>query len=259
MELPIQHDNLPKGITIRKLTQFRNKAQLASNESAPKTIDHRVASNQYKSKFRVDWEHTLQTSPTFSHSPSICNYINHMIQESERVMEGTVYESTWRIYHDALSIMTSKSTKEWMAQKGYLERWILLSVDLYDNLPPEARRFYEGKPVGNSPEFISLDIHLNQDLHSSHDFHSTITQNLLDDHPQKFDGSTPKRMSHSYHRRFHPDTGVALSSDSIVEDVNRILQSLQSVLEAEECLIDENARKGRRFEKKNEDGMLDNG
>ena len=259
MKLPIQHDNLPKGMTAKKLTSFVNEAQLASNQSAQKTIDHRVASNPYESKFGADWEHHLQTSPTFSHSSSICSYINHMMKESERIMKGTAYESTWMIYHDALSIMTSKSTKEWMAQKGYLERWILPSVDLYDNLPPEARRFYEGKPVGNSPEFMPLDTHLNQDLHSSHDFHSTVTQDLPDDHPQKFDGLTPKQMSDSYHRLFHPDTGVAPSSDQIIKDVNRILQSLESVLQAEGCLIDENARKGRRFEKKNEDGMLDNG
>ena len=32
MEFPIQHDNLPKSLTIKKLTQFRNEAQLASND-----------------------------------------------------------------------------------------------------------------------------------------------------------------------------------------------------------------------------------
>ena len=66
------------------------------------------------------------------------------------------------------------------------------SNDLYDNLLSEARRFYEGKPVRNSPEFMPLDTHLNQDLHSSHDYHSTVTQHLEEDDPRKFDGSTPK-------------------------------------------------------------------
>ena len=123
------------------------------------------------------------------------------------------------------------------------------SNDLYDNLLSEARRFYEGKPVRNSPEFMPLDTHLNQDLHSSHDYHSTVTQHLEDDDPRKFDGSTPKRMSDSYHRLFHPDTGVAPSSDRILEDIQRVFHSLKLVHAAEGCMIDENNRNGRRFEK----------
>jgi len=247
---PHKLDNLPKSLTQMKLTKFWNEAQSASNECAPKSIDHRVCSNPYESKFGDDWEQHLQASPTFSHSSYICNYIEHMMNESERVMKGTIHEKTWMVYHDALSIMTSKSTKQWMKEKGYLDRWILPSSDLYDNLPSEARRFYEGKPVGNSPEFMPLDTHLNQDLHSSHDLHATITQNEADNDPKKFDGSTPKRLSESYHRLFHPQSGVAPSSDRIIQDVQRVLVSLETVLEAEGCIIDENkARGGRRFEK----------
>ena len=169
-----------------------------------------------------------------------------MMKESERVMKGTIHEKTWMVYHDALSIMTSRSTKEWMKGKGYLDRWILPSMDLYNNLPHDARRFYEGKPVGNSPEFMPLDTHLNQDLHSSHDFHATLSQDLPDDDPKKFDGSTPKRLSESYHKLFHPQTGVAPSSSRIKQDVSRVLQSLESVLAADGCIIDENIRRGKR-------------
>ena len=102
-------------------------------------------------------------------------------------------QKTWIICHDALSIMTSKVTKKWTEQKDYLERWIWPSTDLYDNSPTEARRFYDGKSVGNSPKFMPLDTYLNQDLHCSHDFHSIITQDLLNDHPQKFDRFKPKQ------------------------------------------------------------------
>ena len=172
-----------------------------------------------------------------------------MMSESERVMKGTVHENTWKVYHDALSIMTSKATKEWMQDKGYLDRWILPSNDLYDNLPSKARRFYEGKPVGNSPEFMPLDTHLNQDLHSSHDYHATVIQHLEDDDRRKFHGSTRKQMSDSYHRLFHPDTGVAPSSDRIMEDVSRVFHSLYLVHDVEGCMIDENNRSGRRYEK----------
>ena len=241
-------DNLPNSFQ-KKLTRYMKEAQQASNEDAPERIDHRLSANPYQSKFGNDWERHLLSSPTFYHSSYICSYIEHMMQESERVMKGTIHEKTWMVYHDALSIMTSRSTKEWMKSKGYLDRWILPSENLYNNLPKEARRFYEGKPVGNSPEFMPLDTHLNQDLHSSHDFHVTLTQDLPDDNTKKFDGSTPKRLSHSYQKLFHPETGVAPSSSRIQQDVSRVLHSLELVLDAKGCIIDENVRRGRRYEK----------
>ena len=73
IKIPIGIDNLPKGLKEAKLTQFRNEALLASNLDDPKTIDHWVSSNPYKSKFGADWERHLQDSPTFSHSSYICN------------------------------------------------------------------------------------------------------------------------------------------------------------------------------------------
>ena len=100
---------------------------------------------------------------------------------------------------------------------------------------------------------MSLDTHLNQDLHSSHDVHVTLTQDSPDDNTKKFDGSTPKRLSQSYHKFFHPQTGVALSSSRIQQDVSQVLQSLESVLATDGCIIDENIRRGRRYEKKEND------
>ena len=97
-----------------------------------------------------------------------------MIVGSKRVMKGTIHEKTWMIYHNVLTIMTAKLTKEWIAQKGYMNRWILPSDDLYNNLPANIKNQYHGKPVGNSPEYIPLDYHLNQDICISHDHHSYI-------------------------------------------------------------------------------------
>ena len=136
----------------------------------------------------------------------------------------------------------------------YLEQWILPSSDLYDNLLIQARNVYQGKPVGNSPEFMPLDCHLNQDLHLSHNYHATITQHLEDDNPMKFDGSTPKRSSHSYHRLFHPETGVAPTSNRILQDVTRVISSLEQVLDAKRCIINETKRTSRRHHKKNGNG-----
>ena len=48
-----------------------------------------------------------------------------------------------------------------MSEKGYLQQWILPSDDLFNNLPVDVKKSYHGKPVGNLPEFMPLDTHLN--------------------------------------------------------------------------------------------------
>ncbi len=93
---------------------------------------------------------------------------------------------------------------------------------------------------------MTLDTHRNQDLHSLHDLHTTITQDLTDNDPKQIDRSTPKRLHNSYYKLFYPETGVAPSSDRIIDDVERVLGSLEFVLiVAEGCIIDEkNTRSG---------------
>ena len=63
-------------------------------------------------------------------------------------------------------------------KKGYLKRWVLPSKDLFYNLPAEIKSKYKQNQKGKSPEFMPLDAHLNRDVHSSHDFHKTLSDNL---------------------------------------------------------------------------------
>ena len=41
----------------------------------------------------------------------------------------------------------------------------LQQEDLFDNLPEEVKSKYKQNPIGNSPESMPLDAHLNQDMH----------------------------------------------------------------------------------------------
>ena len=226
------------------------QASEALDQDCPPTIDHRKHDNPYKSRYGSDWKTQLKKSVTFCHSVSICDYIEHMMEQSRNIMKDTIHEDTWMVYHDALSLMTSKSTKEWMRKKGYLKRWILPSEDLFDNLPAEVKSKYKQNPIGNSPEFMPLDAHLNQDVHSSHDFHKILSEDLPENDPKKFSGSTPHRLASSYLRLFHPITGVTPSSKRIIDDVTRVIDSLEKVRGAQGCIIDESSakRKGRRYE-----------
>ena len=113
---------LNKRISRAKLTKLWTDSRQVVDNDAPPDIDHRISPNPYKSKFGDEsWEENLQKSATFCHSAYICNYVEHIMVESERVMKGTIHEKTWMVYHDALAIMTAKSTKEWIAQRGYLK------------------------------------------------------------------------------------------------------------------------------------------
>ena len=109
------------------------------------------------------------------------------------------------------------------------------------------KKSHHGKPVGNSPEFIPLDTHLNQDVHQSHNLHATVTSHLPEDDPNKFSSSTPQRMLQSYMRIFDPIDGVAPTGDRIIQDITRVLISMEKVKEMRGCIIDENQRSGRRF------------
>ena len=250
---PTDIEELPQKLTISKLTKFCTEARQAVDKDAPIGIDHRLSANPYLSKFGAEWEKHLKASATFSHSACICDYIEHIMSESERIMKGTIHENTWMVYHDALAIMTAKATKEWMAEKGYLKRWILPSEDLYNNLPNTVRKSYQGKPIGNSPEYMPLDTHLNQDIHASHDYHVVLTQDAPDDDAKKFSGSTPKRISSSYHRLTDPEDGIVPTPSRIMQDINRVLVSMEKVREARGCIIDESCRSGRRYEEKGDD------
>ena len=78
----------------------------------------------------------------------ITDLIRFMMKESENLTKGSVHEDDLFIFHDALVLMTAKETIEWMKEKNYYHRWLLPMNGLQDRTP------YDGRPVGNSPEFM---------------------------------------------------------------------------------------------------------
>ena len=164
-------------------------------------------------------------------------------------MKGTKFEDNWMFYHDALTLMTGADTKKWMEEKDYLRRWILPTTDLYDNLPILKNKFGTN-PIGNSPEFMPWDDHLNSNVHAAVDYHVLVSKHLDNADQRKFDASTPKRMLAAYQRILDPGRrGVSPPSRRIVQDIRRVILAFQMVLAADGCMIeDTNIRSGRRYE-----------
>ena len=241
---------LPQGLTLKTFLNAWDRAQEASKQDSPQVIDHRKALNPYLSRYGENWKKYMMSSPTFSNSALVTDYIEHLMEESSKVMRGTKHETDWMVYHDALSLMTSKENMAWMSEKGFLKRWILPSQDLYVN-DKEIQKKYSGKPIGNSPEFMPWDAHLNFDVHCSLDHHCLLSKALDDKDPKKFDASTPKKMKLAYQRILNPDeSGVSPTPKRIIQDVRRVQVALRKVVTANGCLVQDAAiRSGRRYEK----------
>ena len=74
-----------------------------------------------------------------------------MANEAYKLMKGSAHEENFFIVHDALVFMTAKETINWMRQNRYLRRLLIPLNGLQDGTP------YSGRPVGNSPDFMTLD------------------------------------------------------------------------------------------------------
>ena len=61
-----------------------------------------------------------------------------------------------------------------MKENNYFHRWFLPMYGLQDGTP------YDGRPVGNIPEFMPLDHSLNIDILHSLCFHCVLSRFLLD-------------------------------------------------------------------------------
>ena len=86
----------------------------------------------------------------------ITDLIQFMMKEADKLMKGSVQEDDLFIFHDALVLMTAKETINWMKEMNCFRRWLLPMNGLQDRTP------YDGRPVGNSPDFMPLDNSLNR-------------------------------------------------------------------------------------------------
>ena len=136
--------------------------------------DHRKVENPYHSRYGEGWVEKLKSSTAMSKFVCITDLIRFMIDEAEKLMKGSVHEDNLYIVHNALVLMTAKETLNWMKEKMYLHRWLLILDGLQDGTP------YAVRPVGNSPEFMPLDNSLNRDILQSLRFHCVLSHAIID-------------------------------------------------------------------------------
>ena len=162
-----------KGIGLKSLNNWCDQAQNSSHGSCPPMKDHTLSDNPLKSLYGDKWKQKSKTCRGFC---SINELIDHMFTESEKMFKGTINEDDYAVYHDALSLMTANEPIEYMKRKGYWDRLIRPLFNVTKHLGCYHNRF-----VGNHPYVMPLDAHLNQDLHTGHDWHCIITKHLNKD------------------------------------------------------------------------------
>ena len=89
------------------------------------------------------------------------------------------------IHHGSLSLMSAKHCREGMEEKGYLQHWVLLSTDLYNN-HPDLKKRYNLNPIRNHPENNPWDLQSSNIVHIVHGDHVVLIRCLPEDHPNKF-------------------------------------------------------------------------
>jgi hypothetical protein len=76
------------------------------------------------------------------------------------VEEGYRLFPNWNFcfYHDALSLLMVKQTRQEMQEKGYLKHWILPEMGL------NKKTIYAKRPPGSSPDMMPWDCFLKNNL-----------------------------------------------------------------------------------------------
>ena len=199
----------------------------------------------------------LKSSNAMSKFCCITNLIRFMMNEVEKLMEGSVHEDDFFIVHDALVLITAMETINWMRQKEYLHQWLLPPNGLQYHTP------YVGLPVGNSPEFIPLDNSLNRDILHSLRMHSVLSCYIVDteeiteeERNMCFSYSTPREIARGLKRIWDSKMGT-LSPVRIIEDVDLALKALEIVYRENGAAVDGLAdRNGHRRKDVGEGGSV---
>ena len=98
---------------------------------------------------------------------------------------------------------------------------------------------------------MPLDKRLNKDLHEAVNKHYILTNDLGKDDICRFGMETPRQVSSSYRRIWDPDTGVAPSSDRIVQDFKLVWEdAIPRIIAGKGICLDDNSIKGKRHTKR---------
>lgn len=231
------------GLTCKWVKRKRDICKKAQPGPYPPDIQHHKADNPYLSRYGEDWERHCDSDGIMKKYCCITKLVTHIIEESQKMFDGTTHEKDWMFYHDALIQLTNTDTVEWMKKTKdrhgvpYYSRWIVPILGC------NADTKYADRPVGNSPELMPMDCSLNADVRHAlarhvAQFHGSVLRDdskLMwpDNTPRRFSLTTPKRITDAILRIYDPAHGPEAGSPisrRICEDVSKFLENLDSIV-----------------------------
>ena len=229
---------LPKG-TMQKV---HHAAQSVLDEDPPEKFNHLdnpVDGCPFKSKFGPDWWEQAIDRAALGGKVCVTELIEHMVKATKAALDGS---EDFHICHDALQQLFETKTREWMKERGYLDKFIFPVAGLLDWIHYCHHWWY--RPPGNSPDLMPLDASLNKDLHDGVRRNCQATSHLDDADPRKFSMKDTKMGLDACLRTWE----LVPSSKRILEDIDGVFESMHFIVAAEGVAIPGRAdRPGHRF------------
>ena len=171
---------------------------------------------------------------------NVTDLMEHSIRESEKATVSSSthlpFARTWVIYHDSLSSWWSKGAQDYMRRRRFDGRQVRgLS---FTN---EGNRYEDGLP-GDTPEYMPLDSNLFSDLETAVRWNVAATLSLPPDDPRKFNLCTPINVWDAICRTWE----YAPTNKRIVQDIERVFDAIDEVVENDGRAVDFSIRRGRR-------------
>jgi hypothetical protein len=238
---------LGRGLPLKVLTRLHLLVQgtLAGEPPANAIpFDHKKEINPYLSRYGpANWIAKLSKSAFMNKYVSIATLVMHVYTHTKACFAGTQYADNFYFYHDALSLMTAAETVTWMKEQGIHKHWLLPELEL------NKGTWYEGRPVGNSPELMPLDASLNKDVDDAVHRHIGWTNTLAEEHPEKFSMATPSKGSFAYRRVWNCPVVPGVASGDVVldgapggaricQDIDKFLTSALAIFQHKGIVVD---------------------
>ena len=223
---------------MKTVKRLHEQAKTSTEDHPPVETNYLKADNPYKARYGDRWKEVIKNVTSMRKYVCVTDMVQFMHDETAKIFKGTPYEDTYLFYHGVLSTMTDKDCIKWMEEKGILKRWIRpvyglnnVIVIIDDEGKEKRSEHYGGRPVGNCPEIMPQDNSLFCDFRCSFDTHVTLTCLLPKYDIRRFSKAAPRLIQSAVKRLWDPDDGVAPSSKRIVQDILRLAENLQIIVE----------------------------
>lgn len=164
----------------------------------------------------------------------VTDLMDHAIDHGNELFEDTEFKDSWWLHHDALSAWWEKEAQDHLEARGFRDRQLRAWGDVNEEFP----RYHEGL-VGNRPEMMPLDFHLNFDVADGID-QAIIHTSSLPMGPKgdpcrhgRYGAGSPEHLAATLRHVWSHSP----SSQRIVQDISRLSTTIEQIIAHKGCLV----------------------